>query len=208
MYCIKCGNELPENSKFCNACGSFQQEKNDVTTDFKAFQTQQKQKNNKDNRKHKKIGCLVIVALLIWFIFVFLFVSLNEEPENSENNSNSYSVSETTAEQIIEISASNLIKAYQENEIKASEMYKDRYLKVTGYVDQLSRTDNTFIGDGYYVYIDYGNSYDFNTISCMLREEYVDDAANLKQGDKITIIGRCAGFSGIYVDMYDCEIVK
>lgn len=206
MYCVKCGNKLPEDSKFCSACGSFQQEKNDVTTEFKTFQTQQNQKNNKDSRKYKKIGCLVIVALLVWFVFVFLFVFLNGESENSENNS--YSVSETTAEQIIEISASTLIKAYQENEINASEMYKDRYLKVTGYVDQLSRTDNTFIGDGYYVYIDYGNSYDFNTISCMLREEYVDDAANLKQGDKITIIGRCAGFSGISVDMYDCEIVK
>lgn len=209
IYCVKCGKNLPENSKFCNDCGSLQ-EKSDVNTQIESqtsepTKTHHITKHRKKENKNKKNGCSAVILVLILFIVVICWLPTMDEKTTDEST---YSVTESTTKEIIQISASKLIKAYQENEINASNNYKDKYLEVTGYVEQISRSDNLFMDDGYYVYINYGNDYDFNTICCSLNDESVEAASKFTPGDKITIIGRCEGFSTIYVNLYDCIIVK
>lgn len=160
-------------------------------------------------KQSKNNGCLnAVTGVFLFIIILGFFASFGEDKDTSSASGSDVSITESTTEPVIEISASKLIKAYQENEINASKNYKDKYLKVTGYVDQVSRSDNVFLDDGYYVYIDYGNDWDFNTICCSLNEESVDAASEFKPGDKITIIGRCEGFETIHIKMYDCDIVK
>lgn len=210
MFCPGCGKEIPDTIRFCPECGCFMQgngsdasEPNGTSKSKRAFSKGNVKRQNKSN------GCLGAVAgVFLFFVVIGLFASSEEGKDTSSANNNVVSATESTTEPPIEISASKLIKAYQENEINASKKLKGRYLKVTGYVDQVSRSDNLFLEDGYYVYIDYGNEWDFNTICCSLNEESVDAASELKPGDKITIIGRCEGFETIHIKMYDCDIVK
>lgn len=218
MYCNNCGKELPENSKFCNYCGASQQSETvnvpnthiEEKVEKPVLTTRQMRKSMKANNKNK--GCSTLAGILGVILFLALLINIFGDTDDSDIkvNSSASSTSGTveTTEPPIEISAEKLIKAYQENEINASNMYKDKYLKVTGYVDNVSQSDNLFVDDNYYVYIDYGNDYDFNDICCRLNDESAERAANLKPGDKIVLVGRCEGFSTIYVDMYDCTIIK
>lgn len=150
-------------------------------------------------------GLLLVMAIFISFS---QRVPVDEASSSDTTTTTIVTTTEPTTEAMIEISAKELIKAYQENEINASNKYKGKYLKITGYVDNVSQSDNTFLSDSYYIYIDYGNDYDFNDLSCRLNDESIEKAATLKPGDKIVITGRCEGFSVTSIDIYDCTIIK
>jgi len=60
MYCIECGKELQNDSKFCTVCGSNQIENNDVIAN--------KTENKSNNISLKAI--LIIIAVGIWGIFL------------------------------------------------------------------------------------------------------------------------------------------
>lgn len=115
---------------------------------------------------------------------------------------------EITTEPVIEISAKELINEYQKNEIKANDMFKGKKLRVTGYVAEFSQAEGIVFSDSYYIYIDYGNEYDFNDISCYLNDSSVEKAIDLKKGDKIVIEGNCTGFSFSNVKMSSCDIIS
>lgn len=211
MYCIHCGKELPENSKFCNHCGGAQT----TTSNVQKTQTESVQKphpvkslpKEKDSKQNKGCSRVVYILAVIIGLAIAIGVFGNDESETKPKESQ-VSTTQATTEAPIEISAKNLIKAYQENEINASNNYKGKYLKVTGYVDDVGQSDNIFLSDSYYIYIDDGNDYNFNDIRCSLNDESIEKAASFKPGDKIVIIGRCEGFSITSVDMYDCTIIK
>lgn len=281
MYCTNCGKELPDNSKFCNHCGTLQEEvSSKQNTEAKADIQQHNLQKREISSRWTWLMVIFAVAPVLTFIFLFIVIISNfniipkiitllfgiawfvscvlvrkdlkqkigtkpnikwlfnnvwsalggivvvgcvliafvatpaskEPTDEKANTATTATVTETepepTTEPVIEITAEKLIKAYQENEINASDMYKDRYLKVTGYVDDVSRSDNVLLSDSYYVYIDDGNPYNLNDICCVLNEESIEAASEIKSGDKIVIIGRCEGFSITDVDMYDCKIIK
>lgn len=288
MYCINCGKELPENSKFCNHCGASQEvfstQNTEPKVEIKSENQEHTPKNKETDSRLTWLKVIFAIAPVLAFVFLFVviisdfniipkiinllfgiawFVScvlvrkdlkqkigtksnikwffnniwsvfgglvvvgcvltafvatpVSEEPTDEKTNIATTAVvtetvtetePEPTTEPPVEITAEKLIKAYQENEINASKKYKDRYLKVTGYVDNVSRSDNVLLSDSYYVYIDDGNDYNFNDIRCSLNDESIEAAAEIKSGDKIVIIGRCEGFSITSVDMYDCTIVE
>ena len=216
MYCIHCGKELPDNSKFCNHCGSSQETVTDIQSKEPQIEQPVVSKRKECKSTKKKPGCLSIGIFLFLFFIIIMCVMLFSEETTDDKTNNITIVStaeiiaepELTTDTLIEITAEKLIKAYQENEIKASNQYKDKYLKVMGYVNNISRSDNVFLSDSFYVYIDDGNPYNFNDICCLLNDKSIDLAADIKPGDKIEIIGRCEGFSITSVDMYDCTIIK
>lgn len=153
------------------------------------------------------------------FVIAFFLVSIVSSPKESENNASTDSTTttkvvtttekeETTTEPIIEISAKELINEYQKNEIKANDMFKGKRLRVTGYVAEFSQAEGMVFSDSYYIYIDYGNAYDFNNISCYLNDSSVEKAIELKKGDKIVIEGNCTGFSFSDVKMSSCDIIS
>lgn len=214
MYCTNCGKELPENSKFCNHCGARQmttpkQEPTQQSAN-KTISTRQKREQMKKDKENKGLskGCKTAAYVLAVILGLAIAIGVFGGSNDSTSKKQTKTTTEATTEAPIMISAKSLIKAYQENEINASNKYKGKYLKVTGYVDDIGQSDNLFMSDSYYIYIDDGDRYSFNDIRCSLNDESVEKAADFKPGDKIEIIGRCEGFSITSIDMYDCTIIK
>ena len=210
MFCKNCGKEVKDGAVFCAACGVKQEAVSAAAQE--SNNPAMKKKRNSGNQKsqkrpaNKKLGCGIAIAVVLIFLFIGAIVGGSGESEG--NATTKKSTTERTTEAIIEISAEALINEYKENEIKASQKYKGKRLRITGLVDSVGQNDMVVLNDSYYIYVDYGDAYDFNNIRCSLNNNSVDRAAELKNGDKIVIEGRCDGFSVISVDMYDCVIVN
>lgn len=63
MYCINCGKELPENSKFCNHCGALQ--------DKTAFTQPLEQPKIKKKSNAKSIVFWMIFGLISWAVIIY-----------------------------------------------------------------------------------------------------------------------------------------
>lgn len=212
MFCKNCGKEIKDDAVFCKFCGVKQeaapaaaQESNNPAMAMKKECNSGNQKSQK-RPANKKLGCGIAIAVVLIFLLIGAIVGGSGESEG--NATTKKPTTERTTEAIIEISAEALINEYKENEIKASQKYKGKRLRITGLVDSVGQNDMVVLNDSYYIYVDYGDTYDFNNIRCSLNNNSVDRAAELKNGDKIVIEGRCDGFSVISVDMYDCVIVN
>ena len=93
-----------------------------------------------------------------------------------------------SVEVAIQISAKDLLNAYDENELNADNQYKDKLL------------------DDVYVTLGDGDEFSFTTVQCYFKDkEEIDKVATLKSGDEITIIGKCDG-QFFNVDLKDCKI--
>lgn len=107
-----------------------------------------------------------------------------------------------SVEVAIQISAKDLLNAYDENELNADNQYKDKLLEVTGFVDDVG----TDVLDDVYVTLGDGDEFSFTTVQCYFKDkEEIDKVATLKSGDEITIIGKCDG-QFFNVDLKDCKI--
>ena len=85
----------------------------------------------------------------------------------------------------VEVTAKQLWKDYQDNEVAADEKYKGNGLKVTGRVASIDKG----IADGIIVRIATGN--DYQSIMANMRDSEKERAAKLKKGDAITLL--CLG---------------
>ena len=56
MYCKKCGKELPDNSKFCSACGTAQP---------KVINSNKSSESKNKNKKIALIGIIILVMIVI-----------------------------------------------------------------------------------------------------------------------------------------------
>ncbi|WP_207491860.1 OB-fold protein [Aridibaculum aurantiacum] len=121
-------------------------------------------------RKKGKIAVVVIVTLLIAGSAVAYFM-WNKPRRNIEN------------EKGIAVTATQLVKDFQENETAANEKYLDKAIEVTGTVTEVSQNQdgNTTImlasGD------------DFAGVYTTLKEP----ATNVSIGNNVTIKGKCNG---------------
>jgi hypothetical protein len=96
----------------------------------------------------------------------------------------------------ISVSAYELGRAYQENEIAADQQYKGRMLSVHGDVRSIGK--GAF--GGLYVTIDSGSG--ARDIMCRFGKGGESKLATLRRGDTITVVGRCEGESMLSVVIY------
>ena len=178
IVCKTCGKEIAKSAKACPHCGAKQ-----------------------------KPGCLrtVLAAFLLVFGITAILGALggNESPSGStgETQPNNSVVSTQPAENIIEVDPATLRAEYQENEVAADAKYENELLKITGTVNNIGKD----ILDDVYLTIETGEYlYD---IQCYFSDaSQIDIVATLKDGDTITLIGRCSGLSLTNVIVKDCEI--
>lgn len=111
----------------------------------------------------------------------------------------------TPAPALIEVTAQELIDAYEENQLNADEKYEGEEMAITGFVEDIGEN---FIGQQY-VTLNNGDDSTVRLVQCFL-DRYDDDcmeaAKQLKVGDKITIIGVCEGRGTFNVCLADCTI--
>lgn len=105
------------------------------------------------------------------------------------------------------VSAVDLTLAYDKNEIKAAETYKDKYYEVTGVVGDIDA------GLGTYMVLEgeEDQSIEFldrSDVQCFFNEDDKDEISklgNLKKGDKVTVIGKIGDKVG-NVSLNDAKI--
>ena len=112
--------------------------------------------------------------------------------ENSDSKQTSASNENSNKKQMepeLNISATELINAYKENEIKADKMYKGKIVEVNGIVDAI----DSGIDDKAIVRLSDGDEFSFDNVQCCIDDENQDKACELKKGENVTIIGKADG---------------
>jgi hypothetical protein len=168
--CKTCGKEIAKGVKKCPHCG-------------------------KDQRnffmKHK-----IITGVLILLILGGIGSALNggnnkSTSTNIADNSNDNSKPTEAAAKPISISAVDLVKAYDDNEVKADKTYKDVTASITGEVKEVGVMLNQT-----YVVLSSGEEFSISDVQCFFKDEKeIDKVAELKDGDKVTIQGVIDGKS-------------
>ena len=104
----------------------------------------------------------------------------------------------------IEVSASDLWNAYNDNAVNADNLYKSQTLAVTGTIsnigqDAVAKTPCIFLET---------DSLGLYPIQCFFSDDSAENEAiaALKDGQSITITGICNGVSLVHVQLSDCHI--
>ena len=125
--------------------------------------------------------------------------------ENSDSKQTSASNENNNKKQMepeLNISATELISAYKENEVKADKMYKGKIVEVSGIVDGIDSDMN----DKAVVTLSDGDEFSIYTVSCYIDNDNQDKACELKKGENVTIIGKADGEIAGQPCIKDCKI--
>ena len=149
-----------------------------------------------------KVGIFLIPFVFAWFTlkngvstqarvisFVWMFIVLgsagNSQSENPARQSASNSSASAKVE-IMQVNPSSLFRAYESNEIKADNTYKNQYVKMTGRIDDIGKD----IMDNMYVTIKAGG---FFGIQVFFNDEDAGRVSNLSKGSSITVVCKVTG---------------
>ena len=99
----------------------------------------------------------------------------------------------------MELTASELYRAYEANEVSADQQYKGKRLLITGVVENIGKDvmDNPYVA----LKIDF-----LKGVNCYFDDENNKVLSQLNKGQKIQIIGTCAGLTLTDVVVRDCEL--
>jgi len=100
----------------------------------------------------------------------------------------------------VRITAPVLISEYEANEIAADQQYKGKTLTVTGQVDHVGKD----IIDSMYVTLKGRKEFGIVRAQCFFDDSWATRLSYLREGDTITIMGRCDGKFG-NVLLKDCS---
>lgn len=169
--------------------------------------------------KSKKKRIVPGIILVLFGILLISSVFGNDNKEES-NRADTTKTAESQAESqnetvlknvdpvpeedpLIEISAHDLWVAYDENEVKADDLYKKKTISVTGTVFEIGKdivTGTPFIA------LKAGDSLGIYSIQCFFQDsDEHDKIAAVKDGDKVTITGKCEG-KALNVLLRNCSL--
>ena len=125
--------------------------------------------------------------------------------ENSDSKQTSVSNENSNKKQMepeLNISATELINAYKENEVKADKIYKGKIVEVNGIVDAI----DSGIDDKAVIRLSDGDEFSFYNVHCYIDDENQDKACELNKGENVTIIGKADGEIAGTPFIKDCKI--
>ena len=125
--------------------------------------------------------------------------------ENSDSKQTSVSNENSNKKQMepeLNISATELINAYNENEVKADKMYKGKIVEVNGIVDEI----DSGISDNAMVILSDGDEFSFDDVICYIDNDNQNKACELNKGENVTIIGKADGEVAGTPCIKDCKI--
>lgn len=129
----------------------------------------------------------------------FAFIAFGSMDDNKKTESE---VKEQVAQApALEVSANQLYADYEANGVSADQQYKGKILKVTGTVNTIDKDimDQIYVtlkGDGV-----------LGDVQCFFSDDYINEAAQLQKGQKITVVGKCDG-KMMNVMLKGCSIEK
>jgi hypothetical protein len=170
--------------------------------------------NEKNNNTLNTIMLIVALLLLCMTIGVYLDPKLfsdntnnkNEElySENKEVNDNDVNIDNSNTENVNEnysdvITAYQISSDYESNEVAADLKYRDKIFRVSGVVEEISRsfTEKMIVSL---------EGYNYREINCIFSEEHINIISKLYKGQSIIIEGKCSGKTFGSVFLQDCLI--
>ncbi len=159
--CKECGKEVNDTVGKCPHCGASLLSRN-------------------------KIGWVVFFGIFILAGIIGMCMK-DTTPMLKEANVPS-SKESTTQQEIISITAEQLYKDYEANEIAADQKYKNKSIKVTGTVRVIGKT----IGDAPFINLATGN-YSHQVMVSFPAKVYDNELAKYSSGTQVEITGTCRG---------------
>lgn len=102
----------------------------------------------------------------------------------------------------LSVTAAQLLKDFEDNELKADGKYKGKTLKVTGVVEEID-TD-LFDDSKYLLRINGGGDFEFLSVTC--HDMSTDVLSTLDAGKKVTVIGDFDDGGDLGVDLKNCTL--
>lgn len=138
-------------------------------------------------------ACILIIIFTVILCTVFLM-----QPHEDTGGGNAQ-------EPTVQVSAVELRKAYDENAVNADTLYKDQVISVTGIVADITQdviTKNPCVS------LSSEDSLGIYTIQCFFdgSDETANQIAALKDGDAVTIVGKCNGRPVTNVQVTNCSL--
>lgn len=189
VKCKICGAEIAKTAKTCPNCGANQ---------------------------HKGATVAFVVIVIVTIILVISVLSGGEGEDNTgvadSQQGNSSTISESSNEaandaeeemEVISVTAEDLYSAYEENSVNADNLYKGNIVSVTGVVSNIGQD---IITKKPCVSLDSGDEFGLYPVQCFFSDSS-DALANLRDGDIVTIVGKCTGYSVTNVQLTNCELL-
>lgn len=157
------------------------------------------------NKRYLIIGGMIGIFFIICSFFCCFGFILGDEDSTVELTKEPTVAKTTTVkptatkkEEIKKVDVDTLIKDYEDNEIAADKIYKNKRYEITGPVDNISEV----LGS---VSVTLSNDeFAITAVRLNLKDKDKDHIAKLKKGEEITIIGTIEG-KGWDVDVKDVE---
>lgn len=187
IKCPECGKDVSSSAASCPNCGhpiSQAQPKETVVEKTTVV-------------KEKKKGSCLSGILVFVVIIVIILVVASKDSDSSKSSSSSSSTATSTAEssaseeaveevQYLAVTSTELIDAYNDNQVKCKQDYDGKMLEVTGTVQSIG----TDVMDNTYVCLGHDTDFTFVGIQCYTKDEdVINKIAGLKEGDVITVRG-------------------
>lgn len=152
----------------------------------------------------KSIRTVLIVVVMLTTLFVLSSCTLDfgQSAEPAGAISSPSPSPSPSVEVAIQITATDLLAAYEENQVNADNQYKGKLLEVTGIIDDIGKD----ILDDVYITVNDGDEYSFTSVQCFFKDKgEIEKVTGLKSGSEITIIGKCDG-ELFNISLKDCKI--
>ncbi|OCB00382.1 OB-fold protein [Clostridium beijerinckii] len=188
VKCKACGKEIAKGVKKCVHCG-------------------------KDQRnffmKHKILTAIVVIVILGGIAAAGGKKDSTDTAANkTETNQDSTNTAATKTEkkqevkeEVVKVSAVDLAKAYEDNEVSADKSYKDKTAEINGKVSDIG-----VVGGQTYIVLSSEKDMSVTDVQCFFDEQSeIDKVSNLKKGDTVTVQGKIDGKS-MNVGVNNCKI--
>ena len=134
-----------------------------------------------------KIALFVVFFIALAGILAALYIYNQKQPDTAK------------ARPDFTITAVQLQKDFEDNEKKASSMYIDKILEVSGTIASIKQVHHNAVN------ISLFTGSDVLSVICTFPE--IDDLSRYKPGDKIILMGKCSGML-LDVLLNNCSVIK
>ena len=149
-----------------------------------------------------------ILGIIVLFIVIGVIASIgNDETDSRKTKPTGTSIPLPTPTPEISLTATDLITAYEDNELAADQLYKDEIIVVTGIIEDFGED----LFDDAYITITYDSAnmdgWSVLDINCHFIDDDLEKVVQLSKGDAITVKGRNKGDPGFTIVLQECAIL-
>lgn len=202
VSCPECSKSISDQSISCPNCGfPFTRARTPPSLSQANIVNNELRENPQQKGYKQASGAQIIIVLVVAFFLFYFFIGSDQDEELLATVADQAVEPTSEANIEIETTAQAIINAYEANEVKADNVFKDRVIKITGVVDSI---DSDF-SDEAIVRLSSGEEYSFNTVDTSGNTEFHNKAITLNIGNRVTLI--CMGNGEIIgsPQLIDCK---